>query len=556
MSNNDLTFKIFGKDVSASKTLSGVGSKDKKELGDIGKVAAGVFAGFTLSSLTGKIQSFASHSISAFSDTAAQVRGLQRIAGGSAEGMSRLLAAANMTGVGSEKLSTGIGLLSKHLVANDAAAKSLGISYRDAHGKLLPMDQLLPKISDKFSKMHAGPEKTALALKLFGKGGKDLLPLLNKGADGMKKLGDESDKAGTTLSGKDLAATLKNTQAKKKLHEQVQGLQISFGRVLLPALTSVTSFMTNRVLPAIKSVIGWIGSHKPVLIAVAAVIGVGLVAAFVSWAIAAGAAAIATLAATWPIIAIVAVIALLVAGLVLAWNHCKTFRDIVKGAMHIASAAFHGVLKAVGKVVEWIKAHWPLLLAIITGPIGLAVKFIVDHWQQIKDGATTAVRWIGGKFSWFVGFIKGLPGKIASAAKGLFNGIGNAFISAINFIIGVWDALHFSAPSFSVFGHKVGGFTIGLPQIPKIPMLATGGVLTSGGRVIVGERGAEMLDLPTGARVTPLAGRNAARGEDTHVHLHFDGQIMPGVEAKTAQSLFRLLREQGARGVIPQLVTA
>ncbi len=42
---------------------------------------------------------------------------------------------------------------------------------------------------------------------------------------------------------------------------------------------------------------------------------------------------------------------------------------------------------AFADVIYWVKSHWPLLLAILTGPIGLATLFIVDHWRKILDGA-------------------------------------------------------------------------------------------------------------------------------------------------------------------------
>ena len=41
-------------------------------------------------------------------------------------------------------------------------------------------------------------------------------------------------------------------------------------------------------------------------------------------------------------------------------------------------------------------------------------------------------------------------------------------------------------------------------NLKTIPLLANGGDIEEAGRVIVGERGPEMLDLPRGARVTPL----------------------------------------------------
>ena len=47
-------------------------------------------------------------------------------------------------------------------------------------------------------------------------------------------------------------------------------------------------------------------------------------------------------------------------------------------------AAWDAVVGAVQFVWNWIKDNWPLLLAILTGPIGVAVALIVTHWDTIK----------------------------------------------------------------------------------------------------------------------------------------------------------------------------
>lgn len=51
-------------------------------------------------------------------------------------------------------------------------------------------------------------------------------------------------------------------------------------------------------------------------------------------------------------------------------------------------------------------------------------------------------------------------------------------------------------------------------NIPEIPLLAKGGNVISSGRAIVGEAGPELIDLPAGARVSPLSGNNAISGVD------------------------------------------
>ena len=90
-----------------------------------------------------------------------------------------------------------------------------------------------------------------------------------------------------------------------------------------------------------------------------------------------------------PIGIIIMAVAALVAGIIYAYKHSETFRNIVQGAGRVAAAAFGWVVDkvkaiwhALGVVIDWVKGHWPLLLAILTGPIGLAVLWITKHWDM------------------------------------------------------------------------------------------------------------------------------------------------------------------------------
>jgi hypothetical protein len=203
-----------------------------------------------------------------------------------------------------------------------------------------------------------------------------------------------------------------------------------------------------------------------------------------------------------PIGIVILAVAALVAGVILAYKHSETFRRIVSAAFDAIKTAasavakfftdtllpviigvFNGIKSAVGAVVGFFRDHWKLILGILTGPFGLAVTFIATHFDQI------------------IGFVKGMPRRIASAASGLWDGIKDSFRSAVNWIIRKWNDLHFTIGGGSVFGHKLPSVTLNTPDIPQ---LATGGTLLSAGRVLVGERGPEYLDLPKNARVTPL----------------------------------------------------
>jgi hypothetical protein len=71
----------------------------------------------------------------------------------------------------------------------------------------------------------------------------------------------------------------------------------------------------------------------------------------------------------------------------------------------------------------------------------------------------------------------------------------NGLIAAVNTLInGLNTVIH----GFN----RLPGPDIG--DIPSIPYLARGGRVMRGGSAIVGERGPEMVTLPTGASVSPL----------------------------------------------------
>lgn len=61
------------------------------------------------------------------------------------------------------------------------AFNALGISVRDATGQLKTADAVMAEVSSKFAGYQDGPEKVAIALRLFGKAGADIIPMLDKG---------------------------------------------------------------------------------------------------------------------------------------------------------------------------------------------------------------------------------------------------------------------------------------------------------------------------------------------------------------------------------------
>ena len=124
-----------------------------------------------------------------------------------------------------------------------------------------------------------------------------------------------------------------------------------------------------------------------------------------------------------PVGLIILGLAAVAAGLIYAYRHSETFRNVVnavfKAVAGAASAAFKAVIGFVKGAIDWIKKNWPLLVAILTGPIGLAIYVIKRYWADLKTATQSALRWIVDKFLDFAGDILGAAAHMLSWVPGV-----------------------------------------------------------------------------------------------------------------------------------------
>ena len=415
-----LKFVLLGEDKSASKTLAGVGKNATDasvKLGGIRGAAAGIkshLGAIGATAAGAAIIKFGSDSIKSFQGAAGETSKLQRVMGGTPEAASRMNFAIKNSGVSSATGAKSIQMLEKNLAkaaltgkGTEAMAKTLGSSFTDANGKILPMSDMMPKLADKFSKMPNGAEKTALAMKLFGKSGTEMLPFLNKGASGIAEMEAKSDKLGHTLSGPQLEAFKKNKGASRDWDATLQGLQIQVGANLLPILTDFVSMLSANLGPAIQGVSQFFHENQGIIAAVAPVIaglagGIAIVVGVVrAWTAVQG--VLNVVLAANPIGLIVIAIAALVAGLIWAYQNVTWFRDGV-------NAAF----KAIGDLGRWL---WNNALA-------PALRGIVGGFAWVMDGLAGMLDGLGNipGFEWAKTAAANLRG-VAKAARDAAAGI-------------------------------------------------------------------------------------------------------------------------------------
>jgi phage-related protein len=233
-----------------------------------------------------------------------------------------------------------------------------------------------------------------------------------------------------------------------------------------------------------------------------------------------------------PIGLIVLAIAAVVVAFVELWKHSAAFRDFWKGL-------WKDVTAIISAVVDWIKQHWPLLLAILTGPIGIAVLLIVKNWRTISDGAQAVWRDVVHFFTSMAAWLAGLPRTIYRFLSGMFDFIGNEAAGIYNTVIGwLQSIVNFAAsiPSkimggLGSLGGKVLSF-MGFAHGGEVSTAAVGGA--RGGMVLVGEQGPELVRLPFGSSVHSnpdtqrmLAGAGGGySGQPIQVNLYLDSTVV------------------------------
>src|SRR5438132_4897793 len=178
----ELAIVLTAKDL-ASHVLEGV-SKKTEGLGTAGKLAvAGVAALATagIATVTAMV-GFAESAAKA----ADEVRKLARETGLSAEEASKLRFAGERLNIDTDQLSKSLGIFSKSLESAHPKLAEYGIEVVKTSAGHIDMEATLGAIADRFKSMPDGVEKTATAMNLFGKSGKDMIPLLNQGSEGLK----------------------------------------------------------------------------------------------------------------------------------------------------------------------------------------------------------------------------------------------------------------------------------------------------------------------------------------------------------------------------------
>ena len=175
--------------------------------------------------------------------------------------------------------------------------------------------------------------------------------------------------------------------------------------------------------------------------------------------------------------------------------------DIVLARLQAAFQTVSNIISNVVNVaVSYVKNQIDILINIFTNIIGFIKNVFTGNWRAAFENVKNIVSNI------FQGMINVVKAPI-NTIIGIINGMTSGIASGINGVIGVLNGLNIDVPDWVTKLTGVSSFGFNIPNVsaPKIPYLAKGGKVLEEGSAITGEAGAELINLPKGARVTPLS---------------------------------------------------
>src|SRR3990172_8147461 len=151
----------------------------------IKKAALGLGVAFSAKALAG----FIADTVEGVARAGSEIGELAQKIGVSAQALQELAPIAAKNGASMGDLAAGLRTLSKNAFEARGGSKELqagfaqlGVSVTDSNGNLKTSEQLLTELSDGFAGMTDETARTAIAQKLLGKSGTQLIPTLLKGS--------------------------------------------------------------------------------------------------------------------------------------------------------------------------------------------------------------------------------------------------------------------------------------------------------------------------------------------------------------------------------------
>ena len=417
------------------------------------------------------------------------------------------------------------------------ALYALGVSVKDAQGKVRAMPDVLKDIGSALQKL---PQAAQAAIKkdIFGQEAMSAAGILmNNAVDGT--LQNFIDKVKEAGSAERVAIQQTNNLDGElaSLNSAYEETQLILSEAVTPAIRKCTVFLTQ----GISAVGSFAKNHETllkVLVAVGASIG-GVIAMMATFNMIWGGAgyiimsAVAGALKLWKVLMLLKNAILIVKSAMIIFNAVMFANPIGLVIAAIAALIAIGVLlyknwdvvKAKAAALwSWFSEKCPWLANVFSSAFNNIVENVSSAWNRIKYHFTQVIDFVKNIFAgeWGKAWenVKNIFANIFGGLVGLAKQPFNAIISLINKAFSAIGSVSVSIPDW-VPG--MGGQTFGF-EMPQIPMLANGGVVTKPTTALIGEGAESEAVLPLSKLESLLADHSSSAGS-SNITINFNPTI-------------------------------
>lgn len=179
---------------------------------------------------------------------------LSTVTGVSTDALQKWQYAANLIDVDVSTITGSLTKLTNNMQAardgSDAmqgAFTRLGVTVTNADGSLRDAQTVFLETVDALGRVYNATERDALAMDIFGKSAQDLNPLISQGSAALQDLGEEAEKAGYVLSGKQVNALLAVSDAQERYNKQLDAGKKQISAEFAPAVEELYSTGTELI---------------------------------------------------------------------------------------------------------------------------------------------------------------------------------------------------------------------------------------------------------------------------------------------------------------------
>lgn len=288
--------------------------------------------------------------------------------------------------------------LKKHLDDTSGIWDRIGVKVKSQSGQYRDIESIFNDTVKALGNIENETERDTVAMQLFGRSASELAGLIDDGGKKMAELSAEAESMGMIVSQEDLQTL---GEFNDRLEAMKSRLSFAFMKAAVPIVEALAPLL-EIVASAIEKVGSVLSALPKPLVAILAVVAIVIVVLF-------------------SVVTAIGMVSNALAGLPAVLSMVGQAFTVLSATMTTALAA-NPYLTAIVIIIAALAA------------LGLAIYEVVQHWDEIKDGATQAFNGIKSAASNGLSSIKGIAEKIIGAFSGIpdaIKSIGQGFSALI-----------------------------------------------------------------------------------------------------------------------------